>query len=49
MFDIDEDGYITEDEFSSLLRSAFSLHDLDVSQLFKTIDVNGDGKISYGE
>lgn len=47
MFDIDEDGYITEDEFSSLLRSAFSLHDLDVSQLFKTIDVNGDGKISY--
>ncbi|XP_072135647.1 lysophosphatidylcholine acyltransferase 2 [Mobula birostris] len=47
MFDVDGDGYITEDEFSHLLRSAFSVHDLDVSELFKTIDVNNSGRISY--
>ncbi|XP_051884610.1 lysophosphatidylcholine acyltransferase 2 [Pristis pectinata] len=47
VFDVDEDGYISEDEFSHLLRSAFSVHDLDVSELFKTIDVNNSGKISY--
>ncbi|XP_069757667.1 lysophosphatidylcholine acyltransferase 2 isoform X2 [Narcine bancroftii] len=47
VFDMDDDGYITEDELSNLLRSAFSAHDVDVSRLFKTIDVNNLGKISY--
>ncbi|XP_038662674.1 lysophosphatidylcholine acyltransferase 2 isoform X1 [Scyliorhinus canicula] len=47
LFDLDEDGYITEEEFCSLLRSALGVHDLDVSKLFSDIDVSGSGTISY--
>ncbi|XP_067853971.1 lysophosphatidylcholine acyltransferase 2 [Heptranchias perlo] len=47
LFDIDEDGNITEDEFTALLRSALGVHDLDVSKLFREIDVSASGKISY--
>ncbi|XP_078400370.1 lysophosphatidylcholine acyltransferase 2 isoform X1 [Cetorhinus maximus] len=47
LFDSDEDGYITEEEFSALLRSALGVHDLDVSRLFSDIDLNDSGKISY--
>ncbi|XP_078067034.1 lysophosphatidylcholine acyltransferase 2 [Mustelus asterias] len=47
LFDLDDDGYITEEEFSVLLRSALGVHDLDVSMLFSEIDVTASGKISY--
>nr|XP_006000313.1 PREDICTED: lysophosphatidylcholine acyltransferase 2 [Latimeria chalumnae] len=47
LFDLDEDGYITEEEFSSLLCSALGVPDLDVSNLFKEINTDKSGKISY--
>ncbi|KAM4722055.1 lysophosphatidylcholine acyltransferase 2 [Rhinophrynus dorsalis] len=49
LFDIDEDGSITEDEFSSLLRSSLGVPDLDVSKLFSDMDTDKSGKISYEE
>ncbi|XP_072403492.1 lysophosphatidylcholine acyltransferase 2 [Chiloscyllium punctatum] len=47
LFDLDKDGYISEEEFAALLRSSLGVHDLDVSKLFSDIDVEGAGKISY--
>ncbi|XP_060693713.1 lysophosphatidylcholine acyltransferase 2 [Hemiscyllium ocellatum] len=47
LFDLDKDGYISEEEFAALLRSSLGVHDLDVSTLFSDIDVEGAGKISY--
>ncbi|CAH2324771.1 lysophosphatidylcholine acyltransferase 2 [Pelobates cultripes] len=49
LFDVDEDGSITVDEFSSLLQSSLGIPDLDVSKLFKDIDIDKSGKISYDE
>uniref|UniRef100_A0A672LM15 Lysophosphatidylcholine acyltransferase 2 n=1 Tax=Sinocyclocheilus grahami TaxID=75366 RepID=A0A672LM15_SINGR len=48
LFDIDEDNCITQEEFSSLLRSALGVCDLDVHSLFKEIDTDGSGHITYG-
>ncbi|KAM7059667.1 lysophosphatidylcholine acyltransferase 2 isoform 2-T2 [Molossus nigricans] len=47
LFDLDEDGYITEDEFSTILQASLGVPDLDVSGLFKEI-AQGDS-ISYEE
>ncbi|XP_063801354.1 lysophosphatidylcholine acyltransferase 2 [Pseudophryne corroboree] len=49
LFDVDRDGSITEDEFSSLLRSSLGVPDLDVSKLFQDMDADKSGKISYEE
>uniref|UniRef100_A0A670YW37 Lysophosphatidylcholine acyltransferase 2 n=1 Tax=Pseudonaja textilis TaxID=8673 RepID=A0A670YW37_PSETE len=49
LFDIDEDGSITEDEFALILRSSLGLPDLDVSNLFKEIDADKSNKLSYEE
>ncbi|MBN3290665.1 PCAT2 acyltransferase, partial [Polypterus senegalus] len=49
LFDTDDDEHITEDEFSSLLRSSLGIPDLDVTKLFQDIDVDGSGKITYEE
>ncbi|XP_075433080.1 lysophosphatidylcholine acyltransferase 2 isoform X1 [Ascaphus truei] len=49
LFDVDEDGSITEVEFSSLLRSSLGVPDLDVSKLFRDMDADESGKISYDE
>lgn len=49
LFDMDEDGTITEDEFASIIQSALGLHELDVSVLFKEIDADETGKLSYGK
>lgn len=48
LFDIDEDNCITQEEFSSLLRSALGVRDLEVHSLFKEIDADGSGHITYG-
>ncbi|KAG8563293.1 hypothetical protein GDO81_016007 [Engystomops pustulosus] len=49
LFDIDGDGSITQDEFSSLLRSSLGVPDLDVSKLFQDMDADESGKLSYDE
>uniref|UniRef100_A0ABM5EV98 Lysophosphatidylcholine acyltransferase 2 n=1 Tax=Pogona vitticeps TaxID=103695 RepID=A0ABM5EV98_9SAUR len=49
LFDVDEDGTITEDEFALIIRSSLGLPDLDVSNLFKEIDVDNSRKLSYEE
>uniref|UniRef100_A0A8C9V1L2 Lysophosphatidylcholine acyltransferase 2 n=1 Tax=Scleropages formosus TaxID=113540 RepID=A0A8C9V1L2_SCLFO len=49
LFDLDNDGSITQDEFSSLIRSALGLPDLDVSHLFSEIDTDCSGHITYKE
>nr|KAF6410835.1 lysophosphatidylcholine acyltransferase 2 [Rousettus aegyptiacus] len=47
LFDVDEDGYISEDEFSTILQASLGVPDLDVSGLFKEI-AQGDS-VSYEE
>lgn len=47
LFDVDEDGYITEEEFTTILQAALGVPDLDVSGLFREI-AQGDS-VSYGE
>ncbi|XP_052002984.1 lysophosphatidylcholine acyltransferase 2 [Xyrauchen texanus] len=49
LFDIDEDNCITREEFSSLLRSALGVCDLDVHSLFTEIDADQSGHITYDE
>ncbi|XP_062997562.1 lysophosphatidylcholine acyltransferase 2 [Elgaria multicarinata webbii] len=49
LFDIDEDGFITEDEFALIIRSSLGLPDLDVSHLFKEIDADKSNKLTYEE
>uniref|UniRef100_F6ZNP6 Lysophosphatidylcholine acyltransferase 2 n=1 Tax=Equus caballus TaxID=9796 RepID=F6ZNP6_HORSE len=47
LFDVDEDGHITEEEFSTILQASLGVPDLDVSGLFKEI-AQGDS-VSYEE
>uniref|UniRef100_A0A3Q3JUL2 EF-hand domain-containing protein n=1 Tax=Monopterus albus TaxID=43700 RepID=A0A3Q3JUL2_MONAL len=49
LFDIDEDGKITREEFTSLLRSALGVSDLNMAKLFKEIDADGSGFITFSE
>jgi len=46
---MDEDGTITEDEFACIIQSALGVPELDVSVLFKEIDTDETGKLSYGK
>lgn len=47
LFDVDEDGYITEEEFCTILQASLGVPDLNVSGLFREI-AQGDS-VSYGE
>uniref|UniRef100_A0A8C3SDF1 Lysophosphatidylcholine acyltransferase 2 n=1 Tax=Chelydra serpentina TaxID=8475 RepID=A0A8C3SDF1_CHESE len=49
LFDIDDDGSITEEQFACILQSSLGVPDLDVSQLFKEIDTDNSGKVTYNE
>ncbi|XP_032051503.1 lysophosphatidylcholine acyltransferase 2 [Aythya fuligula] len=49
LFDLDEDGTITENEFACIIQSALGVPELDVSNLFKEIDADETGKLSYDE
>ncbi|XP_053127372.1 lysophosphatidylcholine acyltransferase 2 [Hemicordylus capensis] len=49
LFDIDEDGIISEDEFALIVRSSLGLPNLDVSNLFKEIDADNSNKLTYEE
>ncbi|XP_071750393.1 lysophosphatidylcholine acyltransferase 2 [Centroberyx gerrardi] len=49
LFDTDEDERITREEFAALLRSALGVSDLNMAKLFKEIDADGSGFISFAE
>ncbi|MGH0148105.1 UNVERIFIED_CONTAM: hypothetical protein FKN15_047439 [Acipenser sinensis] len=49
LFDVDDDGRITQEEFTSLLRSSLGVPDLDVTKLFQDIDADSSGKITYSK
>uniref|UniRef100_A0A8D0G5F5 Lysophosphatidylcholine acyltransferase 2 n=1 Tax=Sphenodon punctatus TaxID=8508 RepID=A0A8D0G5F5_SPHPU len=49
LFDVDDDGSITEDEFGCIIRSSLGIPDLDVSNLFKEIETDDSKKLSYAE
>ncbi|KAL8194982.1 UNVERIFIED_CONTAM: hypothetical protein K2H54_043511 [Gekko kuhli] len=49
LFDLDDDGVISENEFASVVQSSLGLPDLDVSKLFKEIDADKTNKLSYEE
>lgn len=48
LFDIDKDERITREEFTALLRSALGVSDLNMAKLFKAIDADGSGFITFG-
>ncbi|XP_051026521.1 lysophosphatidylcholine acyltransferase 2B-like [Acomys russatus] len=47
LFDLDEDGYIIEQELTTILRAAFGVPDLDVSRLFQEMAGKGSAQVSY--
>ncbi|XP_016052705.1 PREDICTED: lysophosphatidylcholine acyltransferase 2B-like [Miniopterus natalensis] len=47
LFDLDEDGFITEQELAAILQAAFGVPDLDVSRLFQEIARQNSEYISY--
>jgi hypothetical protein len=47
LFDVDEDGYITEEEFCTILQASLGVPDLNVSGLFREIAQRD--SVSYGE
>lgn len=47
LFDLDDDGFITEQELAALLRAAFGVPDLDVSQLFREMAGQNSEYVSY--
>uniref|UniRef100_A0A8D3DKH2 Lysophosphatidylcholine acyltransferase 2 n=1 Tax=Scophthalmus maximus TaxID=52904 RepID=A0A8D3DKH2_SCOMX len=49
LFDTDEDEKITREEFTALLRSALGVSDLNMTKLFKEIDADCSGFITFSE
>ncbi|XP_034021694.1 lysophosphatidylcholine acyltransferase 2-like, partial [Thalassophryne amazonica] len=49
LFDTDDDEKITREEFTDLLRSALGVSDLNMAKLFKEIDADGSGFITFSE
>lgn len=49
LFDTDKDGKITHEEFTALLRSALGVSDLNMTKLFKEIDADSSGFITFGK
>lgn len=48
--DLDKNGFITSDEFESMLRHhGISVTSLDLRCLMERYDKNGNGRVSYGE
>lgn len=49
MFEAQEDGAVVEDELTVILKTALGVGDLAVSDLFRAIDCQGKGKITFGK
>ncbi|KAI9546142.1 Lysophosphatidylcholine acyltransferase 2 [Dissostichus eleginoides] len=49
LFDTDEDERITREEFTALLRSALGVSNINMAKLFKEIDADGSGFITFNE
>ncbi|KAI8504369.1 Lysophosphatidylcholine acyltransferase 2 [Branchiostoma belcheri] len=49
LFDTEGNGKITEESLAAILRSAFNMEKMDISDLFRAVDTNGDGFITYDE
>ncbi|XP_027725345.1 lysophosphatidylcholine acyltransferase 2 isoform X1 [Vombatus ursinus] len=49
LFDVDEDGYITEEEFATILQASLGIPDLNVSGLFQEIAKGDSTHVSYME
>ncbi|XP_037306758.1 lysophosphatidylcholine acyltransferase 2 [Pungitius pungitius] len=49
LFDVDKDEKITREEFSALLRSALGVSNLNMAKLFKEIDADRSGFITFTE
>ncbi|XP_036609119.1 lysophosphatidylcholine acyltransferase 2-like [Trichosurus vulpecula] len=49
LFDIDEDGYVTEGEFASILQASLGVRNLEVSGLFQEIAKENSNYISFSE
>lgn len=47
LFDLDEDGFITQQELAAILWATFRVPDLDVSRLFQEIDRQNSEYILY--
>lgn len=47
LFDLDEDGYITEQELTTILQAVFGVPDLDVSVLFQEMAGKESAQVSY--
>lgn len=44
-----EDGALTEEDLTCILKTAMGVSDLNISNLFRAIDENERGKITYGK
>lgn len=49
MFDKEEKGFISIDDFKSIMYSAFSMSANEAEILFKKVDAKNDGFITYGK
>uniref|UniRef100_H3C3X4 Lysophosphatidylcholine acyltransferase 2 n=1 Tax=Tetraodon nigroviridis TaxID=99883 RepID=H3C3X4_TETNG len=49
LFDTDKDERITREEFTALLRSALGVSDINMAKLFKEIDADSSGFITFNE
>ena len=49
LFDKEGKGYISREELQIILRNAFTMNGDESSQLFDQVDVDRDGKISFGK
>lgn len=49
LFDTDKDERITREEFTALLRSALGVSDINMAKLFKEIDADSSGFITFSK